>query len=36
VAISTSDLLRIPISLPPEHGRQRIVAKMRGAWGAKV
>jgi hypothetical protein len=34
-AISTTDLLRIPISLPPKDSRQEIVAKLRRAWSAR-
>lgn len=35
-SISTTDLLRIPITLPPKDSRQRIVAKVREAWVAKA
>jgi hypothetical protein len=35
-ANSTADLLRIPITLPPADSRQRILAKLRHAWEAKV
>ena len=35
-AISTTDLLRIPIALPPEDSRRVVVAKVREAWGANI
>ena len=35
-AISTSALLRIPVTLPPKDSRRRIVAKVRRAWDAKA